>query len=128
MAGNAVNRGGRRGSRWRIAGWGIAALLLLLPLMAMQFTDEVNCDETDFAVAGALIVGVGVTYELAGRMTGNVAYRPAVGVALAAAFILIWMNLAVGIIGTEDNPANLMYGGVLAVGIIGAIVARFQPH
>jgi hypothetical protein len=38
------------------------------------------------------------------------------------------MNLAVGIIGNEDNPANLMYGGVLAVGIIGAVIARFQPH
>jgi hypothetical protein len=38
------------------------------------------------------------------------------------------MNLAVGIIGTEDNPANLMYGGVLAVGIVGAVKARFQPH
>jgi hypothetical protein len=38
------------------------------------------------------------------------------------------MNLAVGIIGSEDNPANLMYGGVLAVGIIGAIIARFEPH
>ena len=60
-------------------------------------------------------------------MTGNIAYRAAVGVAVAAAFILVWMNLAVGIIGTEDNPANLMYGGVLAVGIIGAVIARFQP-
>jgi hypothetical protein len=67
------------------------------------------------------------TYELAARMTGNSAYRAAVGVAVAAAFILVWMNLAVGIIGTEDNPANLMYGGVLAVGIIGALIARFQP-
>ena len=61
-------------------------------------------------------------------MTGNSAYRAAVGVALAAAFILVWVNLAVGIIGSEDNPANVMYGGVLAVGIIGAIIARFQPH
>jgi hypothetical protein len=92
----------------------------------MQFTDEVAWDETDFAVAGALIFAVGVTYELAVRMTHNNAYRAAVGVALAAAFILIWLNLAVGIIGTEDNPANLMYGGVLAVGIFGAIIARFQ--
>ena len=39
----------------------------------------------------------------------------AVGFALAAAFILVWMNLAVSIIGTEDNPAKLMYGGVLPV-------------
>src|SRR5688572_8042949 len=55
-------------------------------------------------------------------------YRFAVGVALAAALFLVWMNLAVGLIGTEDNPANLLYGGVLAVGIIGAIIARFRPH
>ena len=127
MAGNAANGGGRRGSRWRIAGWGIAALLLL-PLIAMPFTDDVHWDEADFAVAGALIVAVGVTYELTARLTGNVAYRAAVGVALATAFILVWMNLAVGVIGTEDNPANLLYGGVLAVGIIGAFVARFRPH
>jgi hypothetical protein len=127
MAGNAVNEGRRRWNRWRIAGWSIAALLLLLPLITMQFTDAVNWDETDFAVAGTLIVGVGATYELAVRMTDNIAFRCAVGVALAAACFLIWMNLAVGIIGTEENPANLMYGGVLAVGIMGAFVARFQP-
>jgi hypothetical protein len=82
----------------------------------------------DFATFGAMLVGAGGTYELAARMTGNNAYRAAVGVALAAAFILVWMNLAVGIVGTEDNPANLMYGGVLAVGIIGAVIARFQSH
>jgi hypothetical protein len=127
MAGNTENGGRRRGSRWRIAAWAVAALILLLPLVAMQFTDEVNWDVADFAFAGALLIGTGVTYELAVRKTGDTAYRSAVGVALAAAFILAWMNLAVGIIGTEDNPANLMYIGVLAVGFIGAIIARFQP-
>ena len=105
-----------------------AACILLLPLLAMQITDEVVWDLADFAVAGALLVGTGLTYELATRMTGNTAYRAAIGLALAAALILVWMNLAVGLIGTEDNPANLMYGGVLAVGIIGAIIARFRPH
>jgi len=119
--------GGGRGSRWRIAAWAVAALLWLLPLVAMQFTDEVVWDETDFAVWGAMLLGAGGAYELAARMTGNTAYRAAVGVALAAAFILVWMNLAVGIIGSEDNPANLMYGGVLAVAIIGAVIARFRP-
>jgi hypothetical protein len=128
MAGNAESGGGRRGSRWRIAAWGTAALMPLLPLVAMQVTDEVDWDVTDFAVFGAMLVAAGGTYELAARMTGDTAYRAAAGVAIAAAFILVWMNLAVGIIGTEGNPANLMYGGVLAVGIIGAIVARFQPE
>jgi hypothetical protein len=94
----------------------------------MQVTDEVNWDETDFAFAGILILGTGVTYELAARMTRHRAYRAAVGVALAAAFILVWVNAAVGIIGSEDNNANLMYGGMLAVGIVGALVARFQPQ
>lgn len=65
--------------------------------------------------------------ELAARMTGSNAYRAAVGVAVAAAFILVWMNLAVGVIGSEEDPANLMYGGVLAVAIVGALLARFQP-
>ena len=55
-------------------------------------------------------------------------YRSAIGVALAAAFILVWLSLGVGIIGKDGDPANLMYFGVLAVGIIGAIFARFQPH
>ena len=127
MAGNTENGGGRRGSRWRIAAWAAAALLLLLPLFAMQVTDQVVWDVADFAFFGALLVGAGVTYELAARKTGNTAYRAAVGVALAAAFILVWMYLAVGVIGTERDDANLMYGGVLAVGIIGAIIARFQP-
>ncbi|HEV7266315.1 MAG TPA: hypothetical protein VGN83_15535 [Falsiroseomonas sp.] len=101
---------------------------MLLPLVAMQFTDEVIWDETDFAVIGAMLLGACGTYELAARAEGNVAYRGAVGVATVAAFILIWINLAVGIIGSEDDPANLMYGGVLAVGILGALITRFQPY
>jgi hypothetical protein len=48
-------------------------------------------------VFGALVLGAGVTYELAARMTGNTAYRSAVGLALATAFILVWLSLGVGI-------------------------------
>ncbi len=128
MAGNPDKGGGRRVSRWRMTAWTAAALMLLLPLIAMQFTDEVVWDVTDFAVFGGLLIGVGVTFELAVGKTGNTAYRSAVGVALAAAFILVWVNGAVGIIGSEDNDANLMYYGVLAIGLVGAFVARFQPR
>ena len=83
-----------------MAAWGAAALILLLPLVAMQFTDEVKWDVADFVFTGALLIGVGVPYELAVRKTGNAAYRAAVGLALAAAFILILVNGAVGVIGT----------------------------
>ena len=118
----------RRGRRWRIAGWGAAAILLLIPLVAMQFTDEVAWGVEDFAAIGALLVGVGATYELAVRKTRKTAYRFAAGVALAAAFILVWLSVGVGVIGKDGDPANGMYFGVLAVGIIGAIIARFEPH
>lgn len=64
-----------------------------------------------------------------GRSThSRTAYRAAIGVALAAACILVWLSLGVGIIGKDGDPANLMYFGVLAVGIIGAVIARFRPH
>jgi hypothetical protein len=101
---------------------------LLLPLIAMQVTDEVVWDTIDFAVAGALLFGACGAYELAARRTGTIAYRAAVGVAVVATLVLIWMNLAVGIIGSEDDPANLMYAGVLAVGTVGALIARFRPQ
>ncbi len=104
------------------------AFILLLPLLAMLFTDQVVWDLTDFIVAGALIFGTGLAYELVARKGGTMAYQTAVGIALAAAFLLVWMNLAVGIIGSEDNPVNLMYFGVLAIGILGATIARLRPQ
>ena len=60
--------------------------------------------------------------------SGKTAYRAAIGVALAATLILAWMSLGIGIIGADGDPANLMYFGVIAVGIIGAFIARFQPQ
>ena len=97
------------------------ASILLIPLLTAPAWSL-----ADFVVAGALIFGTGLTYALVARKAGNMAYRAAVGVALAA-LLLVWINLAVGVIGTEDELANLMYVGVLFVGIVGAIVARFRP-
>ena len=55
-------------------------------------------------------------------------YRFATVLALATAFILVWLIGAVGVIGVEGDPFDLMYFGVLAVGIISAVIARFQSH
>lgn len=127
MTANTQDGGRRSRIPWRIVGWGIAALILLHPLVAMQFSDEVNWHAGDFALMGALLGSVGLGFELAVRRTGNAAYRTAAGVALAATFLLVWINGAVGIIGSEQEDANLLHGGVLAVGLLGAIVARLQP-
>lgn len=106
----------------------LAAFLLLVPLAAMQFTDEVAWSLFDFFAAWILLFGAGLTYTLIARKMSNIAYKTAVGVAVMTALLIIWANLSVGIIGAEGNPANIMYAGVIAVGIIGAIVVRFQPH
>ena len=105
-----------------------AGIILSLPLLAMLLTDSVAWGPADFALAGALLVGIGLAYQVAARHAGNTAYRVAVGVALAAALLLVWANLSLGIIGETGDPADLMYGGVLVIGIIGAVIARFQPQ
>ena len=104
------------------------AFILLLPLVAMQITDEVAWGPADFVLAGALLGGTGLIHQLAARRAGNIAYRAAVGLALGAALVLVWMVGAVGVIGEDGDPADLMYGGVLAIGAIGAGIARFQPR
>ena len=127
MAGNAKKGGRRRWSRWRMTGWTAGAFMLLLALVAKQFIGEVSWVD-NLAQTGALLIGVGIAVELVSRKTGEAAYRAAVGLALGSAVLLGWVNGAVGIIGSEDNDANLMYGGVLVVGAIGAVIARFKPE
>jgi len=117
-----------RGSRWRVAGWGTAVLLLLLPFVAMQFTSEVNWTLGDFIFAGLMFGAVGLAVELTVRATANGSYRAAVGFALAAAFLTIWVNGAVGMIGSEENGFNLLFLGVVMIALVGAVFARFQAH
>ncbi len=118
--GLGVNRG-------RLGAWSGAAALLLLPLIAMQFTDEVNWTVSDFIFAALMIGVAGLIMELTVRTSDGIAYRIAVGVAVAASFLTVWVNGAVGMIGDEDNPFNLLFGGVLLLALLGAIVARFRP-
>lgn len=128
MARNMENGNAQRRSRWRMAIWGAAALLLLIPLVAMQFTSEVSWTGSDFLVMGALLAIVCGSYELATRLSDSTAYRAGAGVAIVTGFLTVWVNGAVGMLGSEDNPANLLFGGVLLVGVIGALIARFRPQ
>ena len=128
LTGDKTNGYGGGRSWVRPAVWSAAALILLLPLVATQFTDEVNWTARDFVFAAALILAVAVPFDFAARKTGDSVYLAALGVALAASFFLVWLGAGVGIIGADGDPANLMYLGVLVVGVIGAFGARFQPR
>ena len=104
------------------------ALVLLLLFGVMQITDQVNWSMMDFIFAGGLLFGAGLAYLFITSGAGSVAYRTAAGIAVVTALGLVWSNAAVGIIGSDDNPANRMYLGVPAVLIVGALLARFQPR
>ena len=101
-------------------------VILLIPWVAMQFTDEVVWDLGDFIIMGFLLFGTGLMYEFISKQVGSARYRIAVGVGLLGMFLLVWVNGAVGIIGSENNNANMMYMGVPIVGVIGAITVRFR--
>lgn len=111
---------------WRIIFWGGAVALILTPLIAMQFTSEVNWDETDFIFAAVIFGTVGGLIELAVRNSSDWYFRFGAIFAVLAGFMVVWSNLAVGMIGNEDNPVNLWFGAVLLIAICGAILSRFR--
>ncbi|MCL6712406.1 hypothetical protein M8R20_36055 [Pseudomonas sp. R2.Fl] len=113
---------------WRLLMWGGAACLLSLPLIAMQFTDEVNWTPSDFVVFGGMLAVACGACDVAMRKGGNWRYRAGALLAVGTAFLLVWANLAVGFVGSEANPYNLWYAGVLAIGVAGALIARFRPR
>ena len=117
-----------RGSQWTWFVWGAAAALLSMPYFAMRFSTGVDWSADDFAVMGIMLAILCGLVEIVTRLTGNIAYRLAVCAAVGAAFLITWANLAVGIVGSEDNPSNRLFFYALLVGLIGASLARFRPR
>ena len=101
--------------------------ILLIPLIAMQCTPEVVWTLSDFAVMGTLIMGTGLMYEFVASRANNTVYKVGVGLAVLASFLIVWINLAVEIIG-DDNPVNALYFGVVLIGIVGVFLSRLTPQ
>lgn len=76
------------------------AFILLIPLTAMQFTDEVNWNWFDFAVAGVVLLGFGLLFELVWRKVARLEYKLAAIAVLLVLLFLVWAELAVGVFGT----------------------------
>ena len=103
------------------------ALILMLPLVAMQVSGDVVWTVFDFAAAAILLGGAGFVLQLAMARGQNRPYRAAAALAVATTFMLIWAIGAVGVIGVDGDSADLMYGVVLAVGFAGTILGRVRP-
>lgn len=73
------------------------AFILLIPLVAMQFTDEVKWELPDFIIIGILLFSAGVTYELIAREIRTRKSRLVTGAVITLAVLYIWAELAVGI-------------------------------
>lgn len=111
----------RRSIPWRILGWGGIGLILLIPWLA-----NFPWSLADYLFVGVFLVGAGLVIELAARVSASISYRGGVAVATAAAVLLIWVNGAVGFLGDEDNPANLLFLGVILIAVLGAALAGFR--
>ncbi len=78
----------------------VAELFLIIPLIAMQFTSEVDWDLRDFIVASILLAGIGYAYQ---RIVSGLSGKPrrvVFGILIAIFIIIAWVELAVGILGT----------------------------
>lgn len=102
--------------------------LLAIPLVAMQYTSEVQWDPADFLIMGVLLLGTGLAVEWAIRLKGSLALRAAWTLALLSTFLMTWANMAVGLLGGESNPLNMLLLSVPAAGVTGAALARLQPR
>lgn len=127
MAKEAESIGTGSGIPWRIIGWSIPAILLLLPMIAMRFTEEVNWTASDFVFAAILFGSVGLAFELIVRKSRSISYRLGAAMAVMMAFLTVWVNAAVGMIGSEDDPYNFLFLGVLLLALLGAIAGRLEP-
>ena len=78
----------------------IIALLLLIPFVAIQFTEEVNWQAGDFVVAGVLLLVTGLLCELVLRNVTKTSYRIVLCMTILILLFLIWAELAVGLFGT----------------------------
>ena len=118
---------GKQNSTTRRLVWAIVGVLIVVLLAVMPFTDEVQWNE---AVAyGVILLLAGGAYEMwQWLMTRELTYRIAFCLGLAGLLLLGWVSGAVGIIGSENQPVNLMYWAVPAVLFIGSLFSRFKPR
>lgn len=78
----------------------ITGVILLIPLIAMQFTNEVHWSVLDFTIAGALLLSAGFAINYTHKKLKDSTYRTVIIIGVILLLLLIWAELAVGIFGS----------------------------
>lgn len=76
------------------------ALVLAGPLIAMQFTDEMDWNAFDFAALAVVLLGGGVLFTLVASRARDLRGKTAIGVVVAVALALVVVELGVGLVGS----------------------------
>jgi hypothetical protein len=115
---------------WRVAMWSGAAARLGLPAIAMSFFPDagVNWTGSDFVAAGLMLFIAGVAVEVGAYLADDLPYFAGIVFAVGTGFVTVWANGAVGMIRDEGNPQNLVFLAVIALAVVGALVARFRAE
>ena len=100
--------------------------LLMVPLVASRIVEGWHWNAGGFVFVYVLFFATGMAYALIARRIGARSYKAGVGVALVAGFALGWSNMVQ--VADSGHPENLVYYGVLGVGIVGACLARLQAR
>jgi len=106
----------------------ITILILLIPLFGNLYFAGFYWELFDFVLAGGLIFSLLLGLSFVRKQSVSGYYKIAWLLASLALFLLVWINGAVGIIGSEDNVANSLYLGVFLVFAVGSLITRFSSH
>lgn len=106
---------------WRIARWSVALVLLLTPLAMMQISDEWHWGVGSFVLAGVMIGGIGLLYELAERASGSRAYRAGAAISLLTAFLTVWTTIV------RDDGDGAAFLLLVLAAAVGAFTAWLRP-
>lgn len=103
-----------------------ALAVLMVPLVASRLVEGWNWSAGSFVFVYVLFFATGMVYVLIARKMNAWAYKAGVGLALLTGFALGWSNMVH--VADSENPANLVYYSVLAVGGVGAWLARLEAR
>jgi hypothetical protein len=115
-----------RAVRWRL--WIAAAAIWLSALAATVVFESWNWGAEDFTILAVFLFGGCACVEFVSRFNARRTYIAGFGLILLGMMIMAWINLAVGIIGSEDHPGNRMFLALPAIALMGALLSRFRPR